>query len=64
MMDMERAGSATALMWQRLARKADSWARFYADDDKPSTAIQWAKVADVCYYRATGEDDAIGLKDL
>ena len=64
MMNVERAIKATQLMWWRLGRIADGQALHCAANDSPTRAVRWAKMADVFYYQATGEGDAISMREI
>lgn len=64
MFDGDKAATATNRMWLRLARLLDKKVDAEMADGHQQTALRTARMAEACYWQATGESDCSNLKDI
>jgi hypothetical protein len=61
------AGLRINAMWERLARKFEKRATDLAGSDEPfarTTALNYARTAEACYWQSTGDEDCVAIKDV
>lgn len=64
MFNSDKAAAASGRLWLKLARTLDKLALEKAAGGYIDKAIKAARCADACYWQATGEGDAITLKEI
>ena len=64
MFDSDKAATATNRMWLRLARHLEKYATDEAKAGHVPGAVRAARNAEACYWQATGEGNALDLKDV
>lgn len=66
-MDAAAASLRINAMWEKLARKFEKRALDVAGSDEPfarTTALNYARAAEACYWQATGDEDTVAIKDV
>ena len=64
MWDADKASSRNARMWVKLGKLLEAHACERAEEGWPDLAIKSARMADVCFWQATGELAALSFKDI
>lgn len=62
--DEDKAAQRCARMWFRLGKVMERMALDQAERNNPANALQCARIADVCFWQATGVDGSISMKDV
>ena len=61
--EAEAAAERINRMWLKLAKHLERAALQYIKDGSQASALTAAKAAEVCFWRATGNEDCLSLKD-
>ncbi len=62
--DSDAAFRRTQRMWRKLAGLLEKHAYAMAEKGYTETALNSARIADVCFNQATGENDFLMMKDV
>lgn len=62
--DSDRAATRCNRMWRKLGGVLERYAFDRVERGLPNAAMQAARMAEVCFWQATGEMDCVAMKDV
>lgn len=62
-MDIDSAAKRTANLWRKLGTAYERLAFAYIDKAFPEAALKCGRMAEACFWQATGEGDSVSLND-
>jgi len=64
MFDSDAAYKRIGRLWRKLGGLYEAQAYSLAERDLPDRAMKCARMAEVCFWQATGEGDPVTMSDL
>jgi hypothetical protein len=62
--ESDRAFARNSRMWLKLGGLFERAAYAHVEKNNPHSAMQCARMAEVCFWQATGEMDCVAMKDV